>query len=106
MYEFVEASFLEYWPSCIAAATILCAANDLPNFSLVNAEHAESWCGGLIKVRAYIYIHVLIMESTFHFGSPLMHIIIISIIEKIKFPIFAGKNHQLLPVNAKNHHRN
>ncbi|XP_019170890.1 PREDICTED: cyclin-D1-1 isoform X2 [Ipomoea nil] len=46
-----EASFLEYWPSCIAAATILCAANDLPNFSLVNAEHAESWCGGLIKEK-------------------------------------------------------
>ncbi|XP_016548114.1 cyclin-D1-1 isoform X2 [Capsicum annuum] len=44
-----EASFLEYWPSCIAAATILCAANDLPNFSLVNAEHAESWCHGLRK---------------------------------------------------------
>lgn len=44
-----EASFLEYWPSCIAAATILCAANDLPNFSLVNAEHAESWCDGLRK---------------------------------------------------------
>ncbi|XP_059316581.1 cyclin-D1-1 [Lycium ferocissimum] len=44
-----EASFLEYWPSCIAAATILCAANDLPNFSLVNAEHAESWCDGLHK---------------------------------------------------------
>lgn len=48
---FTEASFLEYWPSCIAAATILCAANDLPNFSLVNAEHAESWCDGLRKVR-------------------------------------------------------
>lgn len=44
-----EASFLEYWPSCIAAATILCAANDLPNFSLVNAEQAESWCDGLRK---------------------------------------------------------
>ncbi|KAK4358209.1 hypothetical protein RND71_023819 [Anisodus tanguticus] len=44
-----ETSFHEYWPSCIAAATILCAANDLPNFSLVNAEHAESWCDGLRK---------------------------------------------------------
>ncbi|CAA2954373.1 cyclin-D1-1 [Olea europaea subsp. europaea] len=42
-----EASFLDYRPSCIAAATILCAANDLPNFSFITAQHAESWCGGL-----------------------------------------------------------
>ncbi|CAI9775405.1 unnamed protein product [Fraxinus pennsylvanica] len=42
-----EASFLGYRPSCIAAATILCAANDLPNFSYITAHHAESWCGGL-----------------------------------------------------------
>ncbi|KAJ9563833.1 hypothetical protein OSB04_008993, partial [Centaurea solstitialis] len=46
-----EASLLEYWPSCIAAATILCAASDLSNFSLINAEHAESWCDGLSKIR-------------------------------------------------------
>lgn len=49
-----EATFLEYWPSCIAAATILCAANHLPNFSLVNAEDAEAWCDGLSKVRKHI----------------------------------------------------
>ncbi|CAA3025188.1 cyclin-D1-1 [Olea europaea subsp. europaea] len=42
-----EASFLDYRPSCIAAATILCAANDLPNFSFVTAQNADSWCGGL-----------------------------------------------------------
>lgn len=46
-----EASLLEYWPSCIAAATILCAASDLSNFSLINAEHAESWCDGLSKEK-------------------------------------------------------
>ncbi|KAK2985327.1 hypothetical protein RJ640_029471 [Escallonia rubra] len=46
-----EASFLEYWPSCIAAATVLCAANDIPNFSRVNAELAESWCDGLSKEK-------------------------------------------------------
>ncbi|KAM7487346.1 hypothetical protein LguiB_024830 [Lonicera macranthoides] len=40
---------LQYWPSCIAAATLLCAANDIPKFSVVNAEHAESWCDGLSK---------------------------------------------------------
>ncbi|KAM7464598.1 hypothetical protein LguiA_032719 [Lonicera macranthoides] len=47
----LEATFLEYWPSCIAAATILCAANHLPNFSLVNAEDAEAWCDGLSKEK-------------------------------------------------------
>ncbi|KAK9276787.1 hypothetical protein L1049_006323 [Liquidambar formosana] len=46
-----EASFLEYWPSCIAAAAVLCAANDIPKFSLVNPEHAESWSDGLCKEK-------------------------------------------------------
>uniref|UniRef100_A0A5B6ZXL7 Putative cyclin-D1-1 isoform X2 n=1 Tax=Davidia involucrata TaxID=16924 RepID=A0A5B6ZXL7_DAVIN len=46
-----EASFLEYWPSCIAAATILCAANEIPNFSLLSPAHAESWCDGLSKEK-------------------------------------------------------
>ncbi|KAK9074663.1 hypothetical protein SSX86_007261 [Deinandra increscens subsp. villosa] len=46
-----EASILEYWPSCIAAATILCAASDLSIFSLINADHAESWCDGLSKEK-------------------------------------------------------
>jgi hypothetical protein len=50
-----EASFLEYRPSSIAAAAILCAANDIPNLSLVNPEHAESWCDGLSKVRINDY---------------------------------------------------
>lgn len=44
-----EASFLEYRSSCIAAATILCVANDLPDFSLITAQQAESWCDGLDK---------------------------------------------------------
>ena len=46
-----EASFLEYWPSCIAAAAILCAANEIPKLSLVDPERVESWCDGLSKVR-------------------------------------------------------
>ncbi|KAF2302469.1 hypothetical protein GH714_036462 [Hevea brasiliensis] len=45
-----EASFLEYWPSSIAAAAILCAANEIPNLSLVDPENAESWCDGLSKI--------------------------------------------------------
>ncbi|KAL1355242.1 cyclin-D1-1 [Arachis duranensis] len=46
-----EASFLAYWPSCIAATAILCAANEIPNWSLVKPEHAESWCQGLRKEK-------------------------------------------------------
>ncbi|KAJ7953672.1 Cyclin-D1-1 [Quillaja saponaria] len=46
-----EASFLAHWPSCIAAAAILCAANEIPNSSLVGPEHAESWCDGLRKEK-------------------------------------------------------
>ncbi|PIN13150.1 G1/S-specific cyclin D [Handroanthus impetiginosus] len=44
-----ETTFLEYKPSCIAAAAILRAANDLPNFSFITAQHAESWSDGLHK---------------------------------------------------------
>ncbi|KAG6396518.1 hypothetical protein SASPL_142669 [Salvia splendens] len=47
---FKETSLLGCRPSCIAAATILCAANDLPKFSLITAQHAESWGDGLRKV--------------------------------------------------------
>ncbi|KAG4924361.1 hypothetical protein AAZX31_18G123300 [Glycine max] len=46
-----EASFLAYWPSCIAAAAILTAANEIPNWSVVKPENAESWCEGLRKEK-------------------------------------------------------
>ncbi|KAK4479729.1 hypothetical protein RD792_015261 [Penstemon davidsonii] len=46
-----EKSLLEYRPSCTAAASILCAANDLPKFSYITVQDAESWCDGLHKVR-------------------------------------------------------
>ncbi|XP_019445494.1 PREDICTED: cyclin-D1-1 [Lupinus angustifolius] len=46
-----EASFLAYWPSCIAAAAVLFAANEIPDWSLVKPEHAESWCEGLRKEK-------------------------------------------------------
>ncbi|XP_027346219.1 cyclin-D1-1-like [Abrus precatorius] len=46
-----EASFLAYRPSCIAAAAILSAANEIPNWSVVKPEHAESWCEGLRKEK-------------------------------------------------------
>ncbi|XP_058747588.1 cyclin-D1-1-like [Vicia villosa] len=46
-----EAGFLAYRPSCIAAAAILSAANEIPNWSFVKPEHAESWCEGLRKEK-------------------------------------------------------
>ncbi|XP_020236527.1 cyclin-D1-1 [Cajanus cajan] len=46
-----EASFLAYRPSCIAAAAILSAAHEIPNWSAVKPEHAESWCEGLRKEK-------------------------------------------------------
>ncbi|KAK4790852.1 hypothetical protein SAY86_031265 [Trapa natans] len=50
--EIQEASFLEYLPSCIAAAAVLCAASEIPSLmSFVNPENAESWCDGLIKEK-------------------------------------------------------
>ena len=53
-----DASFLEYRPSCIAAVAILSAARDLPIFSFLSPEYAESWCDGLHRVRN-------IMHNTF-----------------------------------------
>ncbi|KAK4741357.1 hypothetical protein SAY87_024945 [Trapa incisa] len=45
-------SFLEYRPSCTAAAAVLCAANETPSLmSLVNFEQAEAWCEGLTKEK-------------------------------------------------------
>ncbi|KAL8550445.1 hypothetical protein ACS0TY_009034 [Phlomoides rotata] len=59
-----ESSFLECRPSCIAAATILIAANDLPKFSFITAQHAESWCDGLHK-DDIITCHQMIQQITF-----------------------------------------
>ncbi|XP_054775930.1 cyclin-D1-1 [Prosopis cineraria] len=61
-----EASFLAYRPSCIAVAAILCAANEIPNWSLVKPEHAESWCEGLIKEKitgCYQLIQELVIDN-------------------------------------------
>ncbi|XP_021651370.1 cyclin-D1-1 isoform X1 [Hevea brasiliensis] len=62
-----EASFLEYWPSSIAAAAILCAANEIPNLSLFNPEHAESWCDGLSKeniISCYRLMQDLVLDNS------------------------------------------
>ncbi|KNA04841.1 hypothetical protein SOVF_195990 [Spinacia oleracea] len=44
-----EGRFVEYWPSSIAAAAILCAASEMPTLSFVTPQHADSWCDGLSK---------------------------------------------------------
>ncbi|KAF9677543.1 hypothetical protein SADUNF_Sadunf08G0118500 [Salix dunnii] len=62
-----EASFLEYGPSSIAAAAMLCAANDTPNLTLVNPEHAESWCDGLSKdkiISCYRLMQDLVLDDS------------------------------------------
>ncbi|OIV93092.1 hypothetical protein TanjilG_20754 [Lupinus angustifolius] len=61
-----EASFLAYWPSCIAVAALLCAANEIPNWSLVKPEHAESWCEGLRKekiIGCYQLMQELVIDN-------------------------------------------
>lgn len=42
---------LDYWPSAVAAAAILSAAEAIPNLSLVSPENAVSWCLGLSNER-------------------------------------------------------
>ncbi|KAG5236702.1 hypothetical protein OIU76_011550 [Salix suchowensis] len=62
-----EASFLKYRPSSIAAAAILCAASDIPNLSLFNPEHAESWCDGLSKdkiIGCYRLMQDLVLDNS------------------------------------------
>ncbi|CAM8879813.1 unnamed protein product [Rhodiola kirilowii] len=44
-----EISFVEYLPSCIAAAGVLCAGNEFPISSFINPELVETWCDGLNK---------------------------------------------------------
>ncbi|KAK4481876.1 hypothetical protein RD792_012787 [Penstemon davidsonii] len=61
-----ETSFLKYRPSCIAAATILSAAYDLPNFSFITVQHAESWCDGLLKdnvMSCYQFIQQMVTNN-------------------------------------------
>ncbi|CAN1311116.1 CYCD1-1 [Linum perenne] len=68
-----EASFVEYRPSSIAAAAVLCAANEIPSLSLANPEHAESWCDGLSKEKilsCYTLMQELEMDNNSNRSSP------------------------------------
>lgn len=61
-----EVSFLEYRPSCVAAATILSAAGDLPVFSFLNPQYAESWCDGLHReklISCYQLVQQIMMND-------------------------------------------
>ncbi|KAK9107980.1 hypothetical protein Syun_023991 [Stephania yunnanensis] len=46
-----EVNFLGHWPSVVAAAAILCAADEIPNLTPVAPGNAEAWCNGLSKDR-------------------------------------------------------
>ncbi|KAL5723607.1 hypothetical protein ACHQM5_006986 [Ranunculus cassubicifolius] len=52
-----DISFVDYRPSSIAAAAILCAANEIPKLSLNSPENAATWCIGLSKVRSQVRDH-------------------------------------------------
>ncbi|XAR48041.1 hypothetical protein NMG60_11030740 [Bertholletia excelsa] len=60
-----ETSLLEFRPSCAAAAAMLCAAHYLPDFSLANPAHAESWCEGLSKEKI-ISCYQLLQDNANH----------------------------------------
>ncbi|KAL3636320.1 hypothetical protein CASFOL_020867 [Castilleja foliolosa] len=60
-----EACFLEYKPSCVASATILCAANDLQEFAYITAQNAVSWCNGLIQEDEIMSCYQLIRRIVF-----------------------------------------
>ncbi|KAF8390357.1 hypothetical protein HHK36_024882 [Tetracentron sinense] len=62
-----ETSFLDYWPSSVAAAAILYAASEIPNLSLVNPGNAVSWCEGLSKERivsCYQLMHEVVIVNS------------------------------------------
>ncbi|XP_077237825.1 CYCLIN D1;1 [Tasmannia lanceolata] len=46
-----EIDFLNYWPSSVAAAAILCAADAIPDISMANPRNSISWCIGMSKER-------------------------------------------------------
>ncbi|XP_068642652.1 cyclin-D1-1 [Aristolochia californica] len=46
-----EIDFLDYWPSSVAAAAMLCAANVYPSLASVNPGKAVTWCVGLSKEK-------------------------------------------------------
>ncbi|WVZ23397.1 hypothetical protein V8G54_001941, partial [Vigna mungo] len=62
----IQAGFLAYRPSCIAAAAILSAAKEIPNWAVLKPEHAESWCEGLRKekiIACYQLMQELVVNS-------------------------------------------
>lgn len=67
---------------------MLYAANDLPKFSMISTQHAESWSDGLQKVRqkrSYT-------RTYFELRIPTLWIYI----------YFAGEHQQLLPIDPEN----
>ncbi|KAL8150206.1 hypothetical protein V2J09_020014 [Rumex salicifolius] len=78
LFSLQEAKLLEYKPSSIAAAAVLCAASEIPNLSLVTPEHAESWCDGLNKekvISCYRVMQQYMMENGRRKALPQLRVI-------------------------------
>ncbi|KAG9450385.1 hypothetical protein H6P81_010350 [Aristolochia fimbriata] len=60
-----EIDFLDYWPSSVAAAAMLCAADVYPSLAMVNPGKAVTWCVGLCKekiVSCYQQMQQVVVE--------------------------------------------
>ncbi|PKA47865.1 Cyclin-D1-1 [Apostasia shenzhenica] len=42
-----DINFLDYWPSSIAAASIICAADEIPDIACTDPQQTLNWCTGL-----------------------------------------------------------
>ncbi|XP_010551453.1 PREDICTED: cyclin-D1-1 [Tarenaya hassleriana] len=63
-----ETCFVEYWPSSIAAAAILCVADELPILSSSNRQgNPEAWCHGLSQekvVKCYRLMQAVALDGS------------------------------------------
>ncbi|KAF9625713.1 hypothetical protein IFM89_026293 [Coptis chinensis] len=63
----IDVNFLHYRPSSIAAAAVMCAANEYTSISLSNPGVAATWCIGLSKekiVGCYKFIQEVVVDNS------------------------------------------
>ncbi|OVA11277.1 Cyclin [Macleaya cordata] len=63
-----DLNLLNYPPSSMAAAAILCAANEIPNLSFINPGRSVQWCNGLSKGK--IMSCYKLMQEVVHQRKP------------------------------------